>query len=73
MVTAIGEPPKEKICAFRNLVNVVVFPSIGKWLVHLSHLVRVRLMTSQGERSFTSRLSGGDLDGFVSLIIAGHT
>ncbi|KAL5489956.1 hypothetical protein ACEPAI_4789 [Sanghuangporus weigelae] len=27
---AIGKPPPEKICAFRNLVNVIVFPCKGK-------------------------------------------
>ncbi|THH11989.1 hypothetical protein EW145_g298 [Phellinidium pouzarii] len=29
-VFAIGKPPADKICAFRDLVNVVVFPSRGK-------------------------------------------
>ncbi|OCB86696.1 hypothetical protein A7U60_g6154 [Sanghuangporus baumii] len=29
-VYAIGKPPPDKICAFRNLVNVIVFPSKGK-------------------------------------------
>ncbi|KZT06990.1 RdRP-domain-containing protein [Laetiporus sulphureus 93-53] len=28
-VTAIGEPPADKVCFFRNLKNVVVLPSVG--------------------------------------------
>ncbi|KAI0718290.1 RdRP-domain-containing protein [Fomitopsis betulina] len=29
-VYAIGEPPDDKVCAFRNLKNLVVLPSVGK-------------------------------------------
>ncbi|RPD66474.1 RdRP-domain-containing protein [Lentinus tigrinus ALCF2SS1-7] len=29
LVNAIGEPPADKICAFRDLKNVVVLPSVG--------------------------------------------
>ena len=28
-VEAIGEPPADKVCAFRDLKNVVVLPSVG--------------------------------------------
>ena len=28
-VYAVGEPPKDKICFFRGLKNVVVLPAIG--------------------------------------------
>ena len=28
-VRAIGKPPDDKLCLFRNLVNVVVLPSVG--------------------------------------------
>jgi len=29
-VYAIGKPPEDKLCSFRNLKNVVVLPSVGK-------------------------------------------
>jgi RNA-dependent RNA polymerase len=28
-VYAIGEPPKDKLCFFRDLKNVVVLPAVG--------------------------------------------
>jgi RNA-dependent RNA polymerase len=28
-VYAVGEPPKDKLCFFRNLKNVVVLPAVG--------------------------------------------
>jgi RNA-dependent RNA polymerase len=28
-VRAIGKPPEDKLCLFRNLINVVVLPSVG--------------------------------------------
>jgi RNA-dependent RNA polymerase len=28
-VYAVGEPPKDKICFFRHLKNVVVLPAVG--------------------------------------------
>ena len=31
-VVAIGEPPEGCFCAFRGLVNVVVLPSVGKFV-----------------------------------------
>ncbi|KAH8117020.1 RNA dependent RNA polymerase-domain-containing protein [Phellopilus nigrolimitatus] len=52
-VFAVGKPPPDMVCAFRNLVNVVVFPS-------------------EGERSFASCLSGGDLDGDIYDICQYH-
>jgi hypothetical protein len=31
-VYAVGEPPKDKICFFRGLKNVVVLPAVGAYL-----------------------------------------
>ena len=35
-VFAIGEPPKDKVCLFRNLKNCIVLPSVGKIVLHKS-------------------------------------
>jgi RNA-dependent RNA polymerase len=61
-VRAIGRPPENKICFFRNLKNCVVLPARGIFLGYLfnfAHLTCVIL----GERSLASCLGGGDLDG----------
>jgi RNA-dependent RNA polymerase len=32
IVYAIGKPPEDKVCFFRNLKNLVVLPSVGQKL-----------------------------------------
>ncbi|OCH86893.1 RdRP-domain-containing protein [Obba rivulosa] len=55
-VTAIGKPPDDQLCFFRNLKNVVVLPSAGSY----GHT---------GPRSLASCLGGGDLDGDLYQVI----
>lgn len=61
-VYAVGKPPPNKLCFFRNLKNVVVLPSVGeRVLVHL--IDGVERPSILGDRSMASCLGGGDLDG----------
>ena len=64
-VYAVGEPPEDKICFFRGLKNVVVFPAVGVCLQVSCHVCLHRRLCLSGERSLASCLSGGNLDGYL--------
>jgi hypothetical protein len=64
VVNAIGQPPKDKVCLFGHLKNVVVLPSVGKsedaFLARIGWLMYGYFT---GERSMASQTGGGDVDG----------
>ena len=60
-VFAVGNPPEDKVCFFRGLKNVVVFPAVGAYYEY--HVRNHGRIGPPGERSLASCLSGGDLDG----------
>ena len=68
IVYTVGEPPKDKICFFRGLKNVVVLSAVGAYgpvsALHCQNFV-------SGVRSLASCLAGGDLDGYVICVF--HT
>lgn len=64
-VYAIGPPPKDRVCLFGHLKNVVVFPTTGR--CDLSRRFTSRVMTfAKGTWSLPNALAGGDLDGYVA-------
>ena len=67
-VYAIGKPPDEGLCAFRDLVNVVVLPSVGKLQPFKwgTPFLAIDLVLPKGDRSLASCLGGGDVDGYVN-------
>jgi len=64
-VYAIGPPPKDRVCLFGHLKNVVVFPTTGE--CDLNRRFMHWMMTFvKGTWSLPNGLAGGDLDGYAA-------
>lgn len=63
-VYAIGPPPKDRVCLFGHLKNVVVFPTTGGCDPWTTSCVPDDGLF-QGTWSLPNGLAGGDLDGYA--------
>ena len=66
LLRAVGKPPADRPCFFRNIKNCLVFPCKGTSLImQLRFRIEAADMSAKGTRSIPSGLAGGDLDGYV--------
>lgn len=64
-VYAIGPPPKDRVCLFGHLKNVVVFATTGKCDLSRRFMFKITTFV-KGTWSLPNGLAGGDLDGYAA-------